>query len=84
MQDAQEFFETYSSMTDDELLRIYADKESLVWKAREAMEKELYKRKLNQPHNSSEPEGLSKILNSAQQSQRHKELVQLLSMSWCP
>lgn len=43
------FAETYSKMSDDELLRIEADRDSLVLEAKEALDQELKKRKIAIP-----------------------------------
>jgi hypothetical protein len=75
----QDFANTYSLMPDEDLLRIKADQDTLVWEAREALERELHKRRINILSDPNDPEELSKTLEGAKQSHRHREILELLS-----
>jgi hypothetical protein len=76
---AQDFASTYSLMSDEDLLRMKADQDTLVWDAREALERELHQRGANILAHPNDPEGLSRTLESAKQSHRHREILELLS-----
>ncbi len=51
---SHDFSETYSKMSDDELLRIEADRESLVEEAKQALEEEIKKRQITMSNDSPE------------------------------
>jgi hypothetical protein len=54
MRNSQDFAETYSKMSDDELLRIEADRESLVEEAKLALEWEIQKRRISMSNDPQE------------------------------
>jgi hypothetical protein len=62
---SQDFAETYSKMSDDELLRIEADRESLVEEAKLALGQEIQNRQISMSNIPPEEEGPAETTESA-------------------